>query len=693
MKRDSRFGGLSIPYAKNNSVTCNNSGILRKQFSQPFYIIALFTLMSTSTFAQVEICQKAERPGAWDLVDLGSVDIPINFDVGDASTQIYLLESVSLEAIHTYAGDLGGKLISPAGTEIHLWQLGDGSISPSDDGNGSSCDSGGYKIKFDDTIRTDQLTVATENTFCTGSNVDSLAENSGRGGIEEPFIFNRTNPNDPGIQGTAKPIDPFSKVTGENSQGSWTMKITDSYDGDEGSITSACLSMDFAGVDHEFFVSKDAECSDRADKAVFNIGDDIFICQGVVNKGSQKFAMRRGDHDNELNINLSALAGEYDIRGTTNNNSRKVVSRFTAGEGQFPVGKNGFRSSITIIGADSKFTSDDKLAVDQYITVYVTPPAPTVNVPTNGTPVTGLATPNLEILVTTESGASCTTVTQSTGRWSCMLGRGPITHGDDITAAIKDQYGNIVAHTEKTAIDLTPPQKPVVYIPLVDQKVSGTAEPGTQIKVLLSSGAMCYTTTTQDGLWSCTLNRSPQKEDSITVKATNQAGNSSYTVIENGTTIAPDLSTYINNCSKVVGDTQEVVYEVTVTNHGNMDITNAYLKTSFSDQLKHINWVCDAFNGAECPEVLGEYDINVSLNLPIRASVTYTVSAIVSARLYSMVDSSVDIKLPRNLIDVRPNNNYAEDVDPVVDVIFSNSTECSAASSYGNTSRLLDSMF
>jgi hypothetical protein len=110
--------------------------------------LALLSLSVPQSHA-VLLCDGPNVPGQWDLADNAQIDLPITYDVGDASTSAFTVSQVQIRATHTYAGDLGGKLITPDGTIAHLWQLGNGSVPPST--TASSCSKDGYDMTFQDT--------------------------------------------------------------------------------------------------------------------------------------------------------------------------------------------------------------------------------------------------------------------------------------------------------------------------------------------------------------------------------------------------------------------------------------------------------------------------------------------------------------------------------------------------------------
>jgi Bacterial Ig-like domain/Bacterial Ig domain len=70
-----------------------------------------------------------------------------------------------------------------------------------------------------------------------------------------------------------------------------------------------------------------------------------------------------------------------------------------------------------------------------------TPSDPTVNAPTNGSPITWTAEPGSTVVVTTPSGATCTALANVSGNYSCSLTPNPV-HGEDITVIVTDPSGN-----------------------------------------------------------------------------------------------------------------------------------------------------------------------------------------------------------------------------------------------------------
>ena len=358
------------------------------------FVIAASFLTLLASQAQpasaVKICEVPSQAGEWDLADNASIDIGISFDVGDVATAAYSANGASVNITHTFPGDLGGRLISPDTTNIHLWQLGDGTVSPSTP-SPSGCGlfgEGGYDLSFADGAGGGNLIQSNEGTFCTGSNDDNLL--SGTGGTGDPYVFSRSNPSDAGIQGTADPIDALSSFVGDAVEGDWTMRIQDSYAADVGTINEVCLDLGFAGVDHEFFVSTNATCTDELEDITVADGTTIYVCQNVVNKGTETFEVKTGDTTTTLSTDLTGLEGAYAVRDAVGD-TKTVVNSFTAGGVDFPVGVSNYTSGVTATGTDTNFTSLDTLSPAEGISVTVSelPPVTNGNISINGGSGTG----------------------------------------------------------------------------------------------------------------------------------------------------------------------------------------------------------------------------------------------------------------------------------------------------------------
>ena len=217
-----------------------------------------------------------------------------------------------------------------------------------------------------------------------------------------------------------------------------------------------------------------------------------------------------------------------------------------------------------LISATSTSLAGNTSAAD---TVTVTldlqaPPAPVIDTPTNGIPVTGTGEPGGTVTVTTPGGSSCMTVVLPDGTWSCPLMPTPV-DGEDITAQVTDPAGNVSPPTTVTGgIDLSAPTPPVIDpVDTGTNPITGTAEPGSTINI---TGVVCDNAPVladANGNWSCDVTTSSPLVPGtlITVTATDPAGNESgestvtVTDVAGGQSVSPTLNPVANGATEITG--------------------------------------------------------------------------------------------------------------------------------------------
>ncbi|MFV0525773.1 MAG: Ig-like domain-containing protein, partial [Acidimicrobiales bacterium] len=174
------------------------------------------------------------------------------------------------------------------------------------------------------------------------------------------------------------------------------------------------------------------------------------------------------------------------------------------------------------------------------VTVDTTAPtAPTVTSPGDGatvgttTPtVTGTAEPGSTVSVSGSGGTIlCTTTVDVNGDWSCVtsvLPEGPTT----LTVTATDSVGNVsLPTTSSVIVDTTAPSAPIVTAPADGATVGptptvvGTAEPGSTVTVTDGSTTLCAATADVNGDWSCVTSALPEGTSTLSVSATDTAGN------------------------------------------------------------------------------------------------------------------------------------------------------------------------
>lgn len=146
-----------------------------------------------------------------------STNVPVTIDPTVAATITSLLNvpvsraiediNVSVDADHTWVGDLDARLISPGGDTVMLFDR-PGVV----DGSGFGCAGDNVDLVFDD--QSSQTAALLEST-CNGTS--------------------------PALAGAFQPIDPLAAYLGELSIGDWKLLVTDNYPDDGGTLTAWSL--------------------------------------------------------------------------------------------------------------------------------------------------------------------------------------------------------------------------------------------------------------------------------------------------------------------------------------------------------------------------------------------------------------------------------------------------------------------
>ena len=161
------------------------------------------------------------------------------------------------------------------------------------------------------------------------------------------------------------------------------------------------------------------------------------------------------------------------------------------------------------------------------------PDAPTVTSPTNGAPVIGTAEAGSEVVVTTPSGATCTTTADVNGDYSCTLAPDPV-DGEDLTVTATDTAGNTSTPTTVVgAIDTSAPN--TLAAPNVDgapvtnnasPAITGSCTDGDVVTAYIDGAAITPTAACSGGTYSITPDTPLADGDyDVTVTAADNSGN------------------------------------------------------------------------------------------------------------------------------------------------------------------------
>ena len=106
-----------------------------------------------------------------------------------------------------------------------------------------------------------------------------------------------------------------------------------------------------------------------------------------------------------------------------------------------------------------------------------------------------------------------------------------------------------------------------------------------------------------------------------------------------------------------------ITYTIVVSNPvGPSNVTGATVTDTFPASLTGATWTCVGSGGGTCA-ANGTGNINNTVNLPVGASVTYTVNATVSAGATGNLVNTAQVTAPVGISDPTPANNTAVDTD------------------------------
>ncbi len=139
--------------------------------------------------------------------------------------------------------------------------------------------------------------------------------------------------------------------------------------------------------------------------------------------------------------------------------------------------------------------------------------------------------------------------------------------------------------------------------------------------------------------------------------------------------LGPNLTLTIDDGLSNLSQNQALSYNLTIENAGNTLINNAIVETQIAKQLTDIQWTCIGNNGATCPTATGAGDLSLRANFPIDSSLVYTINANVSPFASGDVTSMATVFMPFGIIDMNSDDNFNQDIDPLQNILFSDSYE------------------
>ncbi|WP_176887019.1 IPTL-CTERM sorting domain-containing protein [Acidovorax sp. JMULE5] len=141
------------------------------------------------------------------------------------------------------------------------------------------------------------------------------------------------------------------------------------------------------------------------------------------------------------------------------------------------------------------------------------------------------------------------------------------------------------------------------------------------------------------------------------------SGNNSATDSDSITPRA-DLSITKTDGATTVNPGGGVTYTITASNAGPNDAPGTVVADALPAALTSATWTCVGAGGGTCT-ASGSGSINDTVNLPAGASVTYTLSAVVSASASGTLGNTATVTAAGGIVDPTPGNNSATDSDSI----------------------------
>ena len=290
-------------------------------------LVCLLALAGSSATA-LEVCND-NGGGGWFMPATGNPgagapgvfqNVAITFSQG--ANAIVLDANARVDITYPWVGDIRANLISPAGTNVSLW-----------DRPGTT--SVNHRPPWG----------------CSRDNYDNVVidDESPNGNIESAPCFGF-----PVYSGSYRPhvANTLANFDQETLDGTWTILVEDAVFYDRGRLHEGCIDVVYANVRFDKWVSTDPTCTDQLDTLTVNSGTDVYYCYEVENTGERQFVIPAGGTTDDQGHDISALEVTY-APGAV---ETVIVGPFEAGV-DLPVGITTNTATITAEGDDTEFPS------------------------------------------------------------------------------------------------------------------------------------------------------------------------------------------------------------------------------------------------------------------------------------------------------------------------------------------------
>ena len=132
-------------------------------------------------------------------------------------------------------------------------------------------------------------------------------------------------------------------------------------------------------------------------------------------------------------------------------------------------------------------------------------------------------------------------------------------------------------------------------------------------------------------------------------------------------TITPEADLTI---SKMHGPTdsvpgESITYTIVVGNDGPSNVVGAAVDDTMPAELSAVSWDCVEAGGASCGDAAGIDDISTTVDLPVGATATFTVTGTIDASATGTLTNDATVSAPSGVTETDVSDNAASDTNPL----------------------------
>ena len=110
---------------------------------------------------------------------------------------------------------------------------------------------------------------------------------------------------------------------------------------------------------------------------------------------------------------------------------------------------------------------------------------------------------------------------------------------------------------------------------------------------------------------------------------------------------------------------QAITYTIVVGNDGPSNVVGAAVDDTMPADLGSVSWRCVEAGGATCTDATGSGDIATTVDLPVGATATFTVTGTIDASATGTLTNTATVSTPSGVTETDASDNVASDTNPL----------------------------